>query len=486
MTAAFCLSACAGCEGDTTKPTTAEPKPFAGTSLTLRCADPAFAEAITPAARSWAERTGAAVAIRPEAMAAGDDSDIGIIAVPELGAWADRGELAAVPDDIKAANHPFQWTGVLPAYREQLIEWGGRARALPLAGDGFVVVYRADRVGDPKFVEAFRKTHGRAPTAPATWEEFADLAAALADFDKKPSLPPPSGTDLADLFFRVAACYDRPVLSDLAVSRRGGGLEALAFQFDLTTGEPRLGAPPFRAAANWLGGLAAGKCFAPAPPAGTPADPAAALADGRAALAVLSLAQLARLPRENKEVPARFALSPLPGTRSFYDPDRSQIVPASTPNYVPYFAGGRLGVVRTRCPRPDAAFDLVAELGGPARSLEILGNPPLGAGPFRTTHLDPDRLLIWLGYGFDSERSKALREALQQYVRQEVKNPVSGLRGPDQGPLGAAVTQTLPRIAAGTPADTVLGDLLAAWRRIDETTPKDVRLRWRKFAAGLN
>src|SRR5581483_1653705 len=122
LTAAFCLSVGAGCDGDAAKTTTAEPKPFAGTSLTLRCADPAFADAITPAARSWAERTGATVAVRHEAMAAGDDSDIGIIAAPELGAWADRGELAAVPAGVRASDHPFQWTGVLPAYREQVIE----------------------------------------------------------------------------------------------------------------------------------------------------------------------------------------------------------------------------------------------------------------------------------------------------------------------------------------------------------------------------
>src|SRR5205807_417675 len=125
----------------------------------------------------------------------------------ELGAWADRGELAPVPVGLRAADHPFQWTGLLPEYRGQLIDWGGQAHAVPLAGDGYIIVYRADRLADANFAAAFRAARGRAPAAPATWEEFADLAAALSESQKKPALPAMTGAEAADLFFRVAACY---------------------------------------------------------------------------------------------------------------------------------------------------------------------------------------------------------------------------------------------------------------------------------------
>ena len=71
-----------------------------------------------------------------------------------------RGRIAVssvrVPATLRLPDNPFQWTGVLPIYREQLIEWGGQAQAIPLAGDGFVVVYRVDRLADAKFVEAFQ------------------------------------------------------------------------------------------------------------------------------------------------------------------------------------------------------------------------------------------------------------------------------------------------------------------------------------------
>jgi ABC-type glycerol-3-phosphate transport system substrate-binding protein len=471
-----------GCGGDSNRTLVHQAKPFSGTFI-IRCPDANFAQAVTPAARSWADRTGATVTIHTAAMTPGDDTDIGIVGVPEFGAWAERGELVRVPAAIRSLDHSFQWTGVLPAYREQLIEWGGQAQAVPLAGDGYVIVYRADRLAEATFVTAFHKTFGRNPAAPTTWEEFADLAVAFAALDGRPSLPAPAGADVADLFFRVAACHDRPAMAD----PNAKAAPAPSFQFDLTTGDPRFDAPGFAAAANWLARLAEKKCFPPVAPDGPASDPAAALAKGDAALAVVSLGQLAGLrPKDGGPVPARFGLAALPGTRTFTDPAKGTLVPAAAPNYIPYYAGGRLGVVRTRCANAEAAFDLLAELGGPVRSLEILGTPGLGAGPFRVSHLERDRLAVWYGYGFDAERSKQLQDALRQYVRSEVKAPVFGLRGPDHGALSGAAATELAKLLGGTRPDDALGRLTAAWKQIDEKTPKDTRLRWRKLAAGVN
>ncbi len=448
----------------------------------MRCPDPLFAVVLTPAVQSWADRTGATVFVRVEAMASGDDTDVGILSVSEFGTWADRGELARVPAALRT-DPSFQLTGVLPAYREQLIEWGGQAQAVPLAGDGSVIVYRADRLADAMLIKTFQEMFGRKPNALTTWEEFADLAVAFAGLDGKPSLAPATGSEVADLFFRVAACYDRSAVSD-PKAKQG---PALSFQFDLTTGDPRLDAPGFVAAASWLARLAEKKCFPPIVPTGIAADPIAALAEGRAALAVVSLAQLAKLPREKGIVPARFGIAALPGTRMFADPEKGTLVVAAVPNYIPYFAGGRLGVVRTRCANAEAAFDLLAELGGPIRSLEVLSSSELGAGPFRVSHLERDRLPIWYGYGFDAERTKLLQDAMRQYVRQEVKAPVFGLRGPDQAALSAAAATELGKLAGGGIApDAALKQLTAAWKEIDSKVPKNDLLRWRKMAAGAN
>src|SRR5689334_6324875 len=56
-------------------------KPLTGTALTIRCPDPAFAAAITPAAQSWATRTGATITLLTGSMTPGDDTDVGILNV---------------------------------------------------------------------------------------------------------------------------------------------------------------------------------------------------------------------------------------------------------------------------------------------------------------------------------------------------------------------------------------------------------------------
>ena len=155
---------------------------------------------------------------------------------------------------------------------------------------------------------------------------------------------------------------------------------------------------------------------------GKKSDPVAALNDG-ALLGVLTLADLARLPRENGMVPARFGIAAPPGTKQCYDPGK-KMISLTAPNYIPYFADGRSWrCSQLRCAKPDAAFDLLAELGGPARSLEIVATPGLGAGPFRMAHLETDRLPIWYGYGLDAKQTKHLQTAMQQYVCQDVTTP---------------------------------------------------------------
>jgi ABC-type glycerol-3-phosphate transport system substrate-binding protein len=486
------LALLAGCEGP--RPNAGPPRPFEGQSLTLRCPDPAFADAIAPAVRAWEARGGAKVALRREAMAPGDDSDLAVIPAGGLGAWAEAGELAPVPGELSRADNPFQWFTLLPAYAERLVEWGGQALAVPLTGEGRVVAYRADRFADPGARAEYEKRFGRGLAAPATWAEFADAAAFFARRDKEPSLPPlPADPDrLFDLFCRVAASSDRRALGDQDVARQGGR-DALAFQFSVTgddpgrkPGEPRLTAFGFRHAAEWLRRLRESGAL-PAPAPGAPDDPAAALARGRAVMAVLSLDQLARLPREGGEVPARFALAPVPGAREFFDAaaGKPATAPAGSPNYVPYFCGARLGVVRARCPNPAAAFDLLADLGGPARSAEYVATPGLGAGPTRSPHIDRDRLALWLGYGLDAARTQALQDAMRHFVGVSVKNPALELRGPDRAELVRAAAAPLREIGAGLKPAEALERADAAWRAAGAKVPRDVLVRWRQRAAGL-
>ncbi len=478
------LLALVGCDEVRTN-ANAPPKPFDGRKLTLSCPDAAVADAVAPMAKAWAVRTGAEVVVRRGAMTPADDSDIGIIPAGHLGEWGEPGLLTPVPVKLRASDNPFQWFGLLPAYGERLVEWGGQTLAVPLTGDGFVLVYRADRLADATAAAEFAKQGRPPPAVPVTWEEFAGVAAGFAALDKKPSLPPlPADPERAfDLLGRVASSIDREALNDIQLAARAGrNRDAIAFHFSVVTGKSRLKTDGFRLAAEWLAGLYASKAL---PPDGND-DPAAALADGRAVMAVLSLDQLARLPREGGAVPPRFGLAGLPGTRTYYHADQGKVMLDPNANYVPHFAGGRLGVVRTRCPHADAAFDLLAELGGPARGAELVATPGLGAGPTRIAHLDRERIVVWLGYGFDEARSKALQDAMRHYVEQAVKNPTLGLRGPDRGALVAAAGAAVRKIGTGTKPDDALTEAENAWQALDAKVPPETLLRWRQRAAGLN
>jgi ABC-type glycerol-3-phosphate transport system substrate-binding protein len=490
-TAAGALLSAGGCGPSNTGVPVVKAKPFAGAKLRVSCPRREFAAVIAPLARAWAGRNDAAVEVVTEPMAPGDAADVGVIPAAELGTWADRGELAPVPTTLRAASNAYQRQDVIDVYRERLAGWGRQTLALPLSGGAAVIVYRADRLADPPTRAKFSDRFGRPPAVPpATWEDFAEWAELLAALDGKPSLsPPPEEPDrLTDLFFRVAACYDRPALNDIAIARRRADRkfeeETLSFQYRVDDGRPRLESPGFVAAAGWLARLRATKCL----PDGPAADPIKALADGTASLAVVSLAELARLPREKGMVPTRFGVAQLPGTRSYFEPGSEKPTPVGGANYVPYFAGGLLGVVRTRCANPDAAFDLLADLGGPTLSQQLISATELGAGPFRESHVSPERLLLWLGYGFDDARSRALQSALQQNIRADIKNPAFALRGPDHAALTAAVAGELWRLARGEEADAAraMARANAAWQEHDAKIPAEKLSSWRRRDAGLD
>jgi ABC-type glycerol-3-phosphate transport system substrate-binding protein len=464
-----------------------EPLPYDGVRLTLSCPEHAFASAIAPLVNTWAARNGAVVTIAPTAMTAADSSDISVIPTGALGEWGESELLCPVPAKLRTGEQ-FQWQGLLPVYAERLAEWGGQALAVPITGDGYVIVYRADRFIEKSFVEEFKNRYGRLPGAPTTWEEFADLAETFTHLDKRPSLPPlPSETDrLFDLFSRVASSADRRALNDAELAanaaRNNHEKDALAFQFSPGTGKPRILSHGFVRAASWLERLHAAHAL---PPAGPDVDDPARWRDDGPVLGLLRLDQLARL-RENRTLISRFALGSVPGTRAYNDPDRPKTAIPQL-NYVPYFSGGRLGVVRTRCPHPDAAFDLLAELGGPARSAELIATPGLGAGPTRTAHIDRDRLSLWFSYGFDEEKSKLLQDAIRQYIGPAVKNPTLGLRGPDREELVKATGGPLRGIAAGalSPNDG-LKQIEDAWNALDAKVRPEKLLLWRQRGAGIN
>ncbi len=486
--AALFFATIVGCGGDsipTPGPNTRQP--YADVRLQLTCADTQVGVELAHRATAWAKKNGAAVGFVEQL---GVDTDIVVIRPAELGAWVASNDAKVLPEELRDPAHPMQWSRCLAVETERLASWAGEARSVPLAGETYLLAYRNDQLADAKAVQEFSAKFARPLAPPTTWEEYAEVAEFFADRGQ-PSLP--ALADSASLlreFHLVAACYDRQALAGTTFTAQMKDRAALdtpvaqmlAFHHDIETGQPRLSKPAFVAAAKWLHRVA--RCR-------SKAEPIAALTTGTAVMAVVSLRDLGRLPREGGAVSTTLGVAPLPGSKVWFDAKTGQPRAAGDngkgANFVPYFgAGGWVAIVRNTCPNPAAAFDLLADLSRLERSAELLSDPKLGFSPFRTEHLDQSHEAIWQRYGFDEVRSRQLANAVRRYVDVGLANPVVAPRGPDQARLMAILARELAPVAAGT-ADPEAALVAAeeAWRKADRTRPPDVLKAERRQSSGL-
>lgn len=475
--AAISVPAAGGC-GSPAPPATQSSRPFDGTSLTVACSDVKFADELRQRSVGWAGRTGARIQFVPDAAAA----DIAVIAPVEIGGLAARGELAALPEQLVQPDNALHWNALLPVYSRNLCGWGGKLVALPLAGDGFVLAYRADRFADERHRSGFRAKTGRDLTPPATWDDAAEVAEYFhAAEGGKPSLPalPADPRELTALFYRIAASADRKAATLGNVNQAGE--TNLTFQFDLASGRPRLTGPAFAYAAEWL--ARTNRFRAP----GEAGDPVAAL-DSGAVAAILSLADVARLPHDaSGAVAKRFGVARLPASRVVFDKDGNRQDAAGAGNFIPYLGtGAKVGVVFARSQTQPAAWELLGELAGASAGLAAMGNPALGVGPFRADQMEEARAAqVWLRYGFDPAGTRALTDAIKNSLSLEVGNPTVVLRVPGEADLTAALAKHLRRAAAGeaSPADA-LKSAAGEWEAIAAKAPDQFKA-WLRAGAGL-
>nr|WP_168219342.1 extracellular solute-binding protein [Limnoglobus roseus] len=449
---------------------------------------------MTRRAGAWAKKTGATVSFAPPGT---PNADIVVIRPTELGAWVAKNDTRKLPDELRDANNPLQWSRYLIVETERLASWAGEAQSIPLAGEAYLIAYRADRLADPKAGQDYSAKFGRPLAPPATWEEFADIAEFFADRGQPslPSLAEDPERVLREFHF-VAACYDRQAIAGTTftaqmkdgASRDTPISKMLAFHHDIETGQSRLLKPAFVETAKWLPRVA--RCRMKADGAGK-ADPIAALVSGPAVMAVVSLRELGRLPKDGGAAPPTIGVAALPGTKVSFDGKDGQPRSAGDngkgANFIPYFgAEGWLGIVRNSCPDPAAAFDLLSELSRLERSAELLSDPTLGFGPFRAEHLDQAHESIWQRYGFDEKRSRQLADAVRRSVDVGLANPVIAARGPDQADQMAILARELAPVAAGTRSpEEALAAADAAWRKADSTRPPEALKAERRQSAGL-
>ncbi len=461
-----------------------KPQPFAGVTVRLACADAEYADEFLARGRIWGTRTGGAVVLEPDWTQA----DVAVIPPVRLGEFAVADVLAARPGALTERDTALKWSEVLPAFQDKLCNWGRRPLALPLAGSGYVLAYRTDRFADPKAADAYRAKYRRELAPPRTWEDLRDVAETFHTLDGKPPLPPfpADPTAAAVAFNQVAACYDRSA-SESAPVPKGATPDpapsrtAFRFHVDPDTATPRLTAPSFVTAFGWFHDTAKYRT-----PAG---DPREALVSGTAVAAVLSLADVAKLPKGLDGATApQFGLAPLPGSAVWYEPDGIARPATGGRNYVPYLgAGGRLGVVFQRTTAGEAAWDFLATLAGPDGADDTLGNVSLGAGPFRYSHIATDeKATRWQRYGFDAVRTEQLARAVAGFVDVQCREPVYPIRTPDHAERVAVLAAAARQAASGTlTGEQAAAEAQKGWLAVDAKTPKGELRKESRNAVGL-
>ncbi len=482
------LTAGCGCGPKPVVVPTVADKPHAAAGLKVWYGDEKLAEVFSPRARAWGYRTGAGIT----AAASPAEADVLLVPAYRLGTFDPPAGLRPVPATVVGEGSNFQWGGLLAVYQSRLAHWGGERYAVPLSGEGYVLLYRADVLGEPAFADAFKQKHARPPLPVRTWADLADLGQFATDRTGKPALPPLTADPHAAVaaLGHIAACYDRPPLT--GGPKADGGpdpyFRGLSFFVDMDVlrngpadrWEGRVGGPAFGEAFRWFESTAK---WRPA----QPGDPTAAVLSGSAVAAVVPLGELNRLPKDptTGSIDARFGVGPVPGSDGYFD-DAGNRQKTTGVNRIPHYPGGGLvGVVRQSAASPDAAWALLGELGGPIGSTATLDTPAVGGGPLRTEQAG-EQPRLWQQYGFDAKRTADLAKAVREYTAPNTLNPALGLRTPDVDAVHALLAKALTKVASGqVTAAAGQAEAVNGWKELDAKTPRDKRAVDRKRAAGL-
>ena len=479
----FCTLVLAGCRPAPPPPIDTAAAPYQGVELRIAFPNEDCARLLGGPARNWARRQGVQLNVLPYDPSAetgpgsAGPADVWVLAPAELPRWAAAGKLAPLPPALATRENAYAWTDLLPAYREQLLQWGGELHGLAVVGEAPLCCYRADWLDNAAFRAAFRQQFSRDFDAPATWEQFAWIAEYFREHppltppgtggDKGggrsgPSLPPlpRADADLDRLFYTIAAGYARRAVPADEARRADHQDDVFSFHYDLKTGRPRIAEPGFVYALELLQRLQ--KCR----PTEAAKHPDEAFRQGRAVLCLTDAPRL-KVFQQTPGLRDKVGVCRLPGGECYFDFAQGKPQPKPEGNRVPYLGGaGWLAVVPRASEHAAAAFDLLADLSGPQTSSQIFLSETERGGPIRSEQVYRER---WDSFDLNDKQTLHLREALQDtLLHRGLRNPALCLRTPRQAAHRAALVKEV-RAALLTHADAAnaLRKVAKAWIQLD-------------------
>jgi multiple sugar transport system substrate-binding protein len=376
-------------------------QPFRGVKIVAAAVgDPTILATLASQRGEWSATQGAEVTIKDTAVdpKSAHGADLLLFRGDRLGDLIDARTLALLPASVtnpkpvedterseeeppaKPPPDPFQFTDIVPAYRDDVSKYGNERVALPYGGTALVLVFHR---------AAFEREENRKAAAdaklalepPKTWTQFDALAKFFQGRDW-------DGDGASNHGIALALGADGEGVADATYLARAASVglhrDAYSFLFDADTMEPRIESPPF---VEVLRDLAALKACGPPGADGFDADAArAAFAQGNVAMLIDRAERLAGWGKGKA-----IGVAPLPGSDRVYDPARKVWEPASPvnqPSELPYGGGWLIAVAASSPPgRREAAIDFMKYLVGPETSSRIRANRDFPILPIRVSQL---------------------------------------------------------------------------------------------------
>jgi multiple sugar transport system substrate-binding protein len=448
---------------------------FAGVKLVLgSLGDAAVLTGLSTQRGEWAASRGGEITIREEpirSLETPPEVDLLIFPGQELGNLVDADLLEVIPNQAvlppdeqddsapssggEGTEEPpaaaFQYTDLVPAYRDQVTKYGSDRMALPLGGSALLLVYRRDAFQRQANIDAARAA-GIKLEPPATWTNLDALAKFFQGRDW-------DGDGTADHGLAAALGPDPEGVGDATLLARSASLgqhrDQYSFLFDADSMSPRIDSPPFvealRAIGTWKG------C---GPPGGDKFDAPAARAAFRGGKIALLIDRAERAAAWSHGHP--IGVAPLPGSERVYEPTRKRWeTPTSlnTPSYLPLGGGWLVGIRRGLSgAHREAAIDLARYLASPENVNRLRAERSFPMLPVRGSQM---------GQGLPDPTSapdvdpRQWSDAVGRTLMAE--RVVPGLRIPEAAGYLGDLSQARAAVLAGKDPETALHEVAAAW-----------------------
>jgi len=470
----FCLfplifaSLSAGC-GSGTKTTTPTPSAPIYQTITVD-GDLGFLQTtLLPWANLEKPRSGIQLEIAPPGQ-----GDIQVGRVWNLVSGATQNQLALPSDDLISSRNPLRFDDFLPWVRQRFLVWDRQVFGLPLAGDGWVCLYRKDWLNQA----VQKKGLSKLPSLD-TWEDYLSAARLMAEANLGPtpgkilSSPGESAKEWEDQFLWIHSGYSARAIGSEEKKDGFSENELFGYLYNVSNGEFQPGkAASAKAAKIWLelNGLRV------SPTKGiTPIDE---FLQGKAGLGIYPLQAVARL--QSAGLVEKVGILPVPGA-SQYSNAKGDLEASNHPNRRPVL-GSRivLGMVRKSCQNPEAAWRLLADFSAPLGEKWALGENTAGI-----SRNDQALRMRFDRFDLDVAKTNDLKEILKDEVlHPKIQNPAMYPRRADSLVRSEKLKQALEGLRDETTVKAFPDQWKASIDSLEKLSDSD-RRRLARLSAGL-